>query len=124
MSAGSNLCCATAALSFLFFFSPPECAHVRHVPSMFLDGQPIRAEGYTYPLFALLLLPTEDARCENIMYWLLCQNKMHIEWKEGRRVRAVTQCVLYSFVSLLSSVQFFSFLSRGFGHVNTQLDSC
>lgn len=58
---------------------------------MFVKPQPIRAQGGLHPPLALFLgLPTEGALAENIMYWLLCQNKTHTE--EGG-ARVVTQAV-------------------------------
>lgn len=73
----SSVTCYFCAFFFPLFSEYVTLAAIcRPSPSLFLYFVSLSAslEGCTRPL-PLLLLPAEDAHSENIMYWLLCQNK-------------------------------------------------
>lgn len=73
----SSVTCYFCAFFFPFFSEYATLAAIcRPSPSLFLYfvNLSLSLEGCTRPL-PLLPLPAEDAHSENIVYWLLCQNK-------------------------------------------------
>lgn len=85
VSATRAAICRPSPTAHCFFYTAAYVWAPRKVPAPFL----------------LLPLPAEDAHSENIVYWLLCQNKKpHSGKEEGCWVRVMTQGVYAALFAL------------------------